>query len=206
MPFPDSGGRSSRSQNRSTQTGNPLSRNDRPLLKPRTYVDSAIRTILLVLATILMGLSPLGFVSVPGFGGAITFLHLPMILAATLESPLAAALVGATFGLVAWWMVPTLPLPFHIGARVLAGLTAGLTFQAISSAASEGSKLTVASAVTAVVGTAANTLFMSMAVLFLGLSDIETLLSVALVHGGIEVAAALLFIPPLTIALKGRTA
>ncbi len=168
--------------------------------------DSLLRTFLLGLATVLLGLSPLGFVEVPGLGGAITFLHLPMLLAATLESPLAAATVGATFGLVAGFKVGVPSLAIHVAARTLAGLVAGLTFQIASSKVDEGSKLTIASAITAVVGTAANTFFMLFALLALGLSDIETLLSVALVHGGIEMAAAVLLTTPLTIALKGQAA
>lgn len=166
--------------------------------------DSLLRTFLLALATVLLALSPLGFVTVPGFGVAITFLHLPMLLAATLESPLAAAFVGAVFGAVVGLDVPVPSLPIHIAARALAGLTAGLTFQIVGKFVSEGSKVTVASMVTAVVGTAANTFFMLMAALVLGLSDLETLLSVALVHGGIEVAAAVLVTTPLTLALKGK--
>jgi ECF transporter, substrate-specific component len=168
-------------------------------------VQSVVRTLLLVAATVLLGLSPIGFVTVPGLGGAITFLHLPMILAATLESPLAAGLVGATFGLVAGWVFPVPPLLYHVGARTLAGLTAGITFQAISSAASEGSKLTIASAVTAIVATCSNTLFMCIAMLMLNLAEPGTLFSVALVHGAIELAAALIVTTPLTIALKGKS-
>ena len=164
--------------------------------------QSALRTLLLIVATILLGLSPIGFVEMPGFGGAITFLHLPMLLAATLESPFAAALVGAAFGIMTGLHYSVPPLIYHVGARVLAGLTAGITFQAISQAATDGAKVTVASAVTAVVGTAANTIFMCAVVLFLNLGELNNLLAIALVHGGVEMAAALIFVIPLTIALK----
>ncbi len=93
---------------------------------------------------------------------------------------------------------------YHIGTRALAGLMAGLVFQAISRATSEGSKVTVASAAAAITATACNTLFMCITLLLLGLADPATLFSVALVHGAIEMAAALLLTTPLTIALKGR--
>ena len=167
--------------------------------------DSIVRTFLLAVATVLLGLSPLGFVSVPGFGEAITFLHLPMILAATLESPLAAALVGSVFGLMAGLKYNVPPLAVHVLVRTVAGLLAGITFQVVKKSASEGSKVTIASVAAAVAGTAANTFLMSLAVLAMGLSDLGTLLSVALVHGGIEMAAALVVTTPLTIALKGRS-
>ena len=156
-------------------------------------------------ATVVLGLSPLGFATVPGLGGAITLLHLPMILAATLESPLAAGLVGATFGIVAGFKFDTPPFAFHVAVRVAAGITAGIAFQAISHAANEGSKVTVASAVTAVVGSASNTVYMCFAVLFLGLAEPSALLSVAVVHGAIELALALIVTTPLTILLKGNS-
>ena len=158
-----------------------------------------------MMATIILGLSPLGFVTVPGFGGAITFLHLPMILAATLESPLAAALVGACFGIIAGLKYPNPPLLFHVIARVAAGITAGITFQTIAHSASEGSKITVASAVTAVVAAASNTLYMCLAVLLLNMAQLEELFSVAVVHGAIEIAVALIITTPLTIILRGKT-
>lgn len=137
-----------------------------------------------------------------GFGGAITFLHLPMLLAATLESPLAAAVVGVSFGVMTGLHFPLPPLIYHVGARALAGLTAGITFQAISQAANDGAKVTVASAATAVVGTAANTIFMCLIVFLLKLGELNNLLAIAFVHGGVETAAALIFVIPLTIALK----
>lgn len=167
-------------------------------------MQSAVRTLLLLSATIVLGLSPLGFVSVPGFGGAITFLHLPMILAATLESPFSAALVGIAFGVMAGVRVPEIPLTYHIIARMVAGITAAVTFQAISSSAREGSQVTVASLAAAVTGTVTNTVLMCAIALGMGLSSLETLLSIAFVHGTIELAAALLVTTPLTILLGGR--
>lgn len=165
-------------------------------------MQSAVRTLLLLAATLVLGLSPLGFITVPGFGGAITFLHIPMLLAATLESPLAAGILGAAFGIFAGLRFDELPLVYHVVVRTTAGVIAAMTFQAISSSASEGSKVTVASAVTAVIGTFTNTFLMCMVVFSLHLADPGTLISVALVHGAVEMAAAILIIPPLTIALK----
>lgn len=169
-------------------------------------MQSAVRTLILLSATIALGLSPLGFVQVPGFGGAITFLHLPMILAATLESPLAAGIVGAGFGIMAGLRFdkPDMPpMAFHIVSRVLAGVAAGLTFRLFTRNADDGSKLTKASAAAAIVGTATNTLLMCTCALMLGLAQPGQLFSVAFVHGAFEMAAALLVVVPVTIALGG---
>lgn len=165
-----------------------------------------MRTILLIVATVALALSPFGYITVPGFGQAITLVHIPMILAATLESPFAAAVVGATFGLVTGLKFSTPPLPYHVVARTLAGLTAGVAYQLFSSAAGEDSRVTLASAGTAVVGTLANTLYMSLAVILLGLSQPAAIFSVALVHGIFELIAALVLVVPITIALQRKTA
>lgn len=152
-------------------------------------------------ATVVLGLSPLGFVQVPGLGEAITFLHIPMILAATLEGPLAAGVVGLVFGVIAGYRFPIQPMPFHIVGRVLAGLLAGLTFKTISDTADEGSRVTRASVATAVIGTGANTFFMCLFALHLGLSTPAALLSLALIHGAIEIVSALVVTTPVTLAL-----
>jgi uncharacterized membrane protein len=166
-------------------------------------VQSAVRTLILLSATVALGLSPLGFVQVPGFGGAITFLHLPMLLAATLESPLAAGIVGVAFGIMAGLRFDELPMAYHIEVRVIAGVAAGFTFQMMTRAASEGSRVTVASAMAATVGTVTNTALMCASALLLGLAQPGQLLSVAIIHGAFELAAALLVIVPVTIALRG---
>ena len=49
-------------------------------------VKSLVNTALLLAATLILGLSPLGFLTVPGLGKAITVMHIPVILAATLVS------------------------------------------------------------------------------------------------------------------------
>ena len=89
------------------------------------------RIAVLLAVLLVLGLSPLGFIKMQGLGGAITLLHVPMILAATLEGPFAAAVVGGVFGLIAGlkFPVPGMALGFHVIARVLAGLAAALTFQ-----------------------------------------------------------------------------
>lgn len=166
-------------------------------------VESAVRTLILLSATIALGLSPLGFVQVPGFGGAITFLHLPMILAATLESPLAAGVVGVGFGVMAGLFFEAPPMAFHIAIRVVAGVAAGLTFSMFTRTGDEGSKVTRASAAAAVVGTLTNTSLMCLCALMLGIALPGQMFSVAFIHGAIELVAALLVVVPVTIVFGG---
>jgi uncharacterized membrane protein len=166
-------------------------------------VQSAVRTLILLSATVVLGLSPLGFVQVPGFGGALTFLHLPMLLAATLESPLAAGIVGVSFGVMAGLRFDVPPMMYHIVIRAIAGVSAGLVFQMMTQTASEGSRVTKASAAAATVGTLTNTILMCVCALGLGLALPGQLLSVAIIHGAFELAAALLVIVPVTIAVGG---
>lgn len=166
-------------------------------------MQSVVRTLILLSATIALGLSPLGFVQVPGFGGAITFLHLPMLLAATLESPLAAGVVGVAFGVMAGLRFDVPPMMYHIAIRAVAGVAAGVTFQAMTQSANADSRVTKASAAAATVGTLTNTLLMCVCALFLGLADPGTLFSVAFIHGAFELAAALLVTVPVTVALGG---
>ena len=164
------------------------------------------RIAVLLAALLVLGLSPLGFLNVTGLGQAITLLHIPMILAATLEGPFAAAVLGAAFGLIAGlkFHVQGVALGFHIMARLLAGLAAALTFQTLRRSSRADSSLTIASTGAVVAGTVANTLIMTLLVLLLTGASPEELLSVAILHGVLELAMALAVVVPVTIALKGR--
>lgn len=159
----------------------------------------------LLAALLVLGLSPLGFITVSGLGRAITLLHIPMILAATLEGPFAAALMGAVFGLIAGiqYPIPGVALGFHVMARLLSGLAAALAFQALSASSRRDSRITIASTGAVVAGTVANTLIMSLLVLLLTGASPEELLSVAVLHGIVELMMALVVVVPLTIALVG---
>lgn len=163
------------------------------------------RIAVLLAALLVLGLSPLGFITIGGLGRAITLLHIPMILAATLEGPFAAALLGSVFGLITGlkYAIPGIALGFHVLARSLAGLAAALTFQVLRSSSREGSAITIASIGAVVAGTLANTLIMTLLVLLLTGATPEQLLSVAILHGIVELLMAIVVVVPLTIALVG---
>lgn len=54
---------------------------------------------LLSALTIVLGMTPLGFIPVPTPAGSATTMHIPTILAALLEGPITGAFVGFIFGL-----------------------------------------------------------------------------------------------------------
>jgi uncharacterized membrane protein len=163
------------------------------------------RIAVLLAALLVLGLSPLGFIAISGLGQAITLLHIPMILAATLEGPFAAALAGGVFGLIAGlkFPMPGVALGFHVMARVLAGLAAALTFQMLRASSRRDSSITIASVGAVVAGTVANTLIMTLLVLLLTGASPEELVSVAVLHGVVELMMAMVVVVPLTIALVG---
>lgn len=83
----------------------------------------------------VLGLTPLGFVPMPTPAGSATTLHIPVILAAIVEGPVAGALVGFVFGAFSFWRALTAPAnpvaaamfsePFTAFApRILIGITA----------------------------------------------------------------------------------
>lgn len=163
---------------------------------------SVIRTACLLAILVILGISGLGSIPVSGPGVAITLMHIPVILAGTLEGPLTAGLLGAVWGLIAGFQAPVINLFFHILVRVLTGFAAGLTFQTLRSSSSDGSQVTLASAGAAAIGTFTNTGVMCFIALLLGVIPPESLLGIALLHGTIELFAALVVVVPSTIALK----
>lgn len=129
-------------------------------------------------------------------------MHIPVILAGTLEGPLAAGMLGAVFGLIAGFQFTVIPMFFHILVRILTGFAAGLTFQSLRSSSSDGSQVTYAAAGAAGIGTFTNTAVMSFIALLTGAIPAESLLTIVLLHGAIELFAALVVVVPSTIALK----
>lgn len=49
--------------------------------------------------SIMLGMTPLGFIPVPTAAGHATIMHIPVILGAVLEGPRVGALTGLIFGL-----------------------------------------------------------------------------------------------------------
>jgi len=84
---------------------------------------------------IVMGLVPwIGFIPAPTPAGSATTMHIPVIIAATLEGPVVGALVGAIFGFFSFTRatIPIFKNPLiAFGPRILIGVVAFFVFIAL---------------------------------------------------------------------------
>lgn len=63
--------------------------------------------------TIIMGMTPLGFIPIPGFAAKVTIMHVPVIIGALMEGPVVGLAIGAIFGAFSMLqavIAPTSPL------------------------------------------------------------------------------------------------
>lgn len=131
--------------------------------------------------SILLGLTPLGFIPVPTPAGHATIMHVPVILGAVLEGPVVGLITGAIFGIFSFLRAtsPMFADPLvAIIPRLLIGPVAFLVY-----AATRRVNNTLACVCAGLLGTVTNT------VLVLGLATVrdylplEASVSVGLLHG-----------------------
>ena len=110
-----------------------------------------VELALMVAITLLMALTPLGYLKTPGL--SVTLLTIPVAIAAMLLGPVGGAICGTAFGLTSFAngftgtfapLIPLNPVGFFIMtvvARMLEGLVTGFVFKAMrkSQAASKAS-------------------------------------------------------------------
>ncbi|MDX9898842.1 MAG: ECF transporter S component [Spirochaetia bacterium] len=167
----------------------------------------------------IMAVTPLGYL--PWFGGAsLTIMHIPVIIAAVLEGPIAGTVVGLVFGVTSLIKAATAPVGpldplfanplVSILPRLFIGLVAWLVYKAF-----RGKMTPLAAGAAGAAGSIVNTILVMLA---LGLTaskqlsgafGIESkalpavLASLALTNGLIEAAAAALFTSSVVSAWKG---
>ena len=105
-------------------------------MQPDTQ-DVRIRSIitagLLAAITLLLALTPVGFIPVPTPAGSATIAHIPAIIAGILEGPLVGLIVSLSFG-VASFLSPLVPVkdPLVIVLpRLLIGVVAAWVYQGL---------------------------------------------------------------------------
>ena len=129
--------------------------------------------------SILLGMTPLGFIPVPSAAGHATIMHIPVILGAVLEGPMVGPLTGLVCGLHSFLRAsnPLFADPLvALGPRLLIGVAAYGVY-----------RLTHSDALAAAFGTIVNTLgVMGLAVLR-GYITIPVAWGVVLTHGIPEV-------------------
>jgi uncharacterized membrane protein len=89
--------------------------------------------------SIIMAMTPLGFIQIPGLPARVTLMHIPVIVGAILEGPIVGIMIGFIFGAFSFaqnWMAPTSALFFafrnplvSILPRVLIGIIAYYTYK-----------------------------------------------------------------------------
>ncbi|MBX5465062.1 MAG: ECF transporter S component [Clostridia bacterium] len=107
----------------------------------RSRTRSMVVTALMGALVVVLGMTPLGFIPVPTPAGSATTIHIPVILAALAEGPLAGAVAGFLFGTFSYWQALTHaanpvarvmfsdPLVAFV-PRILIGLVAWAAFRA----------------------------------------------------------------------------
>ena len=148
----------------------------------------------------------------------ITTLHIPVLLGAVLLGPLCGAILGGVWGVTCMlraltnplWIMFVNPL-ISVVPSVLVGLAAGLLMRALKKTRVSG---LAASAISAAAGTLCNTLLVLTAIQLLGgtLASYQAFYElfrsvigyVIGVNGGLELVAAVIIVPAVYRALRGR--
>ncbi|MBU0927119.1 MAG: ECF transporter S component [Spirochaetes bacterium] len=185
----------------------------------RTNVRRVVVSGALGAVSAVMAITPLGYL--PWFGGAsLTIMHIPVIVAAVLEGPVAGTVVGLVFGVTSLLKAATAPVGpldplfanplVSILPRLLIGLAAWAAYKLF-----RGKMTPLAAGFAGAVGSIVNTVLVLLA---LGLTASEQLsgafgveagalpailASLALSNGLVEAAAAAVFTSSVVSAWKG---
>ena len=132
--------------------------------------------------SIILGMTPLGFIPVPTAAGHATIMHVPAILGAVLEGPNVGALTGLIFGLHSFFRAtsPIFADPFiAIVPRILIGIVAYGAY-----------RLTRSEALAAALGTFTNTAGVLSLAFLRGYLPREAAWAIAVTHGIPEIIVA----------------
>ncbi len=154
----------------------------------------------LILFSVIMGTTSLGFIPMPTAAKSATIMHLPTIVASLLEGWPIGVVVGTVFGITSMYAAqsPMASDPLvAIVPRMAIGLTSYATYMALSG---RGDYLRLGAS--AVIGTLTNTvLFLGFSVLQ-GYMALDVAISIAITHGGPEVLVAIVIVIPSVIVLR----
>lgn len=144
--------------------------------------------------SIVMSMTPIGYIPLPFLGINATTMHIPVIIGAILGGPMIGTLVGAIFGISSLMRVSA---PFFADPRVailprlFIGVMSYYTY-----------KLSKSSILAAIMGTAMNTLGVLSMVYFLGYLPLEAVLGVAAVNGVAEILISSLIVHAVVKGVK----
>ncbi len=151
-------------------------------------------TGLLGAATVVLAVTPLGFIPVPTAAGHATIMHVPAILGGLLEGPLVGALTGLIFGLYSFLQAanPLFKDPF---IALLPRIFIGIVTYAVY-------RLTKSDAIAAALGTATNTAGVLGIAVLRGYITMPVALGIAVMHGIPEVIVAVAITVMISRTLK----
>ena len=150
---------------------------------------------------IMLSFTPLGFIPVPTAAGSATIMHIPVIIGAVIEGPIAGALIGLIFGLAsfirgaAFFSDPVVA----ILPRILIGLVAAYSYLWTRDMITKMGSVIFA----AIMGTVTNTIGVLSLALWRGyLPNVETFWVTAITHGLPEIIVAALITVAVVKALR----
>lgn len=154
----------------------------------------------LILFSVILGTTSLGFIPVPTDAEYATTMHLPTIVASLLEGWPVGMIVGTMFGITSMYTggLPMAQDPLvALVPRMLVGITPYFVYMGL-----RGRNDYVRLGASAVVGTLTNTfLFLGMAVLQ-GFMEFDQAVNIAFVHGIPEVLVAIIIVIPAVVVLR----
>lgn len=156
-------------------------------------------SVLLLVMTLILGISRTGFFVTPGTRGVLTVMHIPTILAGILDGPVGGMAVGAAFGVFAEidlephdWLVQLPP-------RMAIGLVAALVFLLVRRRVQGGARTSLAAVLGAACGSLTNTLGVAALLVARGYYPLRQVVAGALLHGGIELVMAVVVTLPVAV-------
>ncbi|MBM7624045.1 ECF transporter S component [Sporohalobacter salinus] len=138
--------------------------------------------------TVILGMTPLGFVPVPTPAGSATIMHVPVIIGAILEGPVVGGLVGFVFGVFSFLRAgnPFVADPLiGILPRIFIGILAGYSYKLIN-------KESVAVGLAAAFGTLTNTIGVLGLAVWRGYLPLAAAIGIGFTHGLPEIVVAII--------------
>lgn len=155
---------------------------------------------------IVLGVTRIGFITLPNITGAATILHVPVIIGAVLEGPVVGGLVGLIFGIFSLLQdttgLFTNPI-VSVVPRVLVGITSWLAYRSLQKRNTD-----LAAAVAGVVGTLTNTVGVVGALLLFGLipvAVVPTIIPQAIAEVVLAAILTPLVVRGVNLVRSGRT-
>lgn len=142
-------------------------------------------TGVLIALTVLLSLTPLGFIPVPTAAGSATILHIPAVIGGILEGPIVGLVIGLSFGITSF-LHATLPFfknpVVAIVPRMLIGVIAYLAYTGMNRLLRNRASV-ISVVVAAVLGSATNTIGVLWLIHVYFHWTLATILTVALGNG-----------------------